>query len=49
MTILDAMLAQFERDGYPLSLVRYVNAHPEKSFETCLREWMEKPLMGKDI
>lgn len=40
MTIEDTMIAKFDRDGWPLSLVRLINSLPDKPLHVIIREWM---------
>lgn len=40
MTIEDTMIAKFDRDGWPLSLVRLINKQPNKALHVIIREWM---------
>lgn len=40
MTIEAAIIAKFDRDGWPLSLVKLVNDNPGRSIENIIREWL---------
>lgn len=40
MTIEDALFDQFERDGWPISLLELIEEDRHRSLESCIREWL---------
>ena len=40
MTVEDALIAKYDRDGWPLQLVCMIARNPHRPIHSVIREWM---------